>query len=259
MKITNWIALGLLIASLICGMWIVASGAVNFFLASPAQLGGFNRVQLLIATGICFLAPATLALASGLVWWFGRRAESPSGALLRAEPTFTTSFDLYLNKMIELLFQQPWREGQLDGDIRAIIQAETRRVLTGMDAVQQGRVLLFLHSAGLLSGATPLSLCGIDLSGVDLRFAYLREVNLADANLRRAQLIGADLGECNMRGANLSEADLRLARFDGAILDECNLQQARLHCASLRSVSLQGTDLRDANLWGADLRDTQVT
>jgi hypothetical protein len=202
----------------------------------------------------------TLALVSGLVWWFSRRGEpSPAPVLWRTEPPSATQIERYLNKMIEILFQQPWRAGKLDDGIRAIMQAETRRVLTGMDAVGQGRVLLFLHGAGLLSGAAPFNLYGIDLSGIDLRFAHLRGVNLAGANLRGAQLIGADLRGCDLRGANLSEGDLRLAWLDGAILDACNLGQARLHRASLRGARLQGADMRGANLWGADLYDTQMT
>jgi len=64
---------------------------------------------------------------------------------------------------------------------------------------------------------------GADLSGADLRDAYLRGADLSgadlrDADLRDADLSGADLRDAYLRGADLSGADLRDADLRGAEL-----------------------------------------
>ncbi len=49
----------------------------------------------------------------------------------------------------------------------------------------------------------------IDLQEADLRRANLQGADLYEADLRRANLQEADLREANLQGANLSRADLR--------------------------------------------------
>jgi uncharacterized protein YjbI with pentapeptide repeats len=56
-----------------------------------------------------------------------------------------------------------------------------------------------------LSGAT---LIGVDLYGVDLRYA----------KMCRANLLGADLRHANMYGANMNDVDLCGAKLFGSIL-----------------------------------------
>ena len=70
------------------------------------------------------------------------------------------------------------------------------------------------------------SLIGADLSGVDLRWNYLQEVDLARANLQ-----GANLAGTNLRNANLQGADLR-----GADLSKANLEEVDLRGADLTGV-----------------------
>jgi uncharacterized protein YjbI with pentapeptide repeats len=70
------------------------------------------------------------------------------------------------------------------------------------------------------------SLAGANLSGEDLRWTYLQEVDLARANLQ-----GADLAGTNLRNANLQGADLR-----GANLSKANLEEADLRGADLTGV-----------------------
>jgi uncharacterized protein YjbI with pentapeptide repeats len=70
------------------------------------------------------------------------------------------------------------------------------------------------------------SLIGANLSGADLRWNYLQEVDLARANLQEANLAGA-----NLRNANLQGADLR-----GADMSKTNLEEADLRGADLTGV-----------------------
>lgn len=72
--------------------------------------------------------------------------------------------------------------------------------------------------------------------------------NLANADLRDAQLIAA-----NLEGANLTEADLQGANLAGADLRGANLHGANLTDANLRGANLNGANLTGANLRGANL------
>ncbi len=70
------------------------------------------------------------------------------------------------------------------------------------------------------------SLIGANLSGADLRWNYLQEVNLARANLQ-----GANLAGTNLRNANLQGADLR-----GVNMSKTNLEEADMRGADLTGV-----------------------
>jgi len=69
-------------------------------------------------------------------------------------------------------------------------------------------------------------------------------LDLRDANLWHANLLGADLRGANLLGANLQGASLRDADLWGADLRRANLLGA----------DLGGANLEGANLWGANLR-----
>ncbi len=67
-----------------------------------------------------------------------------------------------------------------------------------------------------------------DLSGADLRGAYLSGADLSGADLRvaylsGADLRGADLRGADLRGADLSGADLRVAYLSGAYLSGADM------------------------------------
>ena len=80
------------------------------------------------------------------------------------------------------------------------------------------------------------------LHGANLRYAYLRDAALCDANLHGAALCGANLHGAALCGADLGRADLR-----GADLRDADLGRANLHGADLGRANLRGADLRDAN------------
>jgi anion-transporting ArsA/GET3 family ATPase len=98
----------------------------------------------------------------------------------------------------------------------------------------------------------------LDLSGTNLRKAYLNGANLNRANLIGANLIGANLIGANLRladleGANLNGADLKGANLNGAYLNGAYLNGAYLNGAYLNGAYLNGANLIGANLNGAYL------
>lgn len=99
----------------------------------------------------------------------------------------------------------------------------------------------------------------------DLRNADLTEAVLMRANLRGAQLDGADLRGADLTSGNLSQASLRGADLSGAILRGVDfnrsdlsgtiLQGANLALSNLQAARLDGTMLEGANLLGATWLD----
>jgi uncharacterized protein YjbI with pentapeptide repeats len=120
----------------------------------------------------------------------------------------------------------------------------------------------------------PLSLCGIDLSGVDLNalnkgFAVPPRLNLSGSSLRKANLTEAKIHGSNLTGVDLSGADLtgtgmnltmlKGVTLDGAILNQTILIGADLTGVDLRNVVLAGSvDLRGMTLDRADLSGLQL-
>ncbi len=98
----------------------------------------------------------------------------------------------------------------------------------------------------------------LDLSGVDLTEARLRDGSffrtefegalLVKSESLRAKFVNASLVEADLTEALLYEADLTKADLSGALLVGTDLRRARLFRANLR-----GADLTDARLEGADL------
>ncbi len=106
--------------------------------------------------------------------------------------------------------------------------------------------------------AHKLWLCGddgerADLSGADLRYAYLIDADLSCANLSGANLSGANLSGADLAGAYLIDANLTDADLTDADLSGANLSGANLSCADLSGADLAGAYLIDANLTDADL------
>jgi len=103
----------------------------------------------------------------------------------------------------------------------------------------------------------------IDLAGADLRRANLVEVdfseaNLGDANLWRACLNKANLRHANLWNAYLSRAELVSANLFHADLWNCDLHVANLEQADLRGAGLGNANLSHAVLVGADLMDASL-
>jgi len=94
---------------------------------------------------------------------------------------------------------------------------------------------------------------GADLSGCDLRGAWLPYVNLRGANLSYANLRGAVMFQADLTGANLTGANLTGAVMEVADLTDANLTGANLTGADLTGANLTRANLTDANLTRAVL------
>ncbi|MFF4140807.1 pentapeptide repeat-containing protein [Streptomyces sp. NPDC001698] len=98
------------------------------------------------------------------------------------------------------------------------------------------------------------TLTGADLTGATLTEAYLTGATLTEAELHGATLAGADLPGAKLTKADLGGATLTGAYLGGATLAEADLRGATLTGADLVRATLAGADLRGATLAGADLR-----
>jgi len=84
------------------------------------------------------------------------------------------------------------------------------------------------------------NLSGRDLSHRYLRYADLREAQLAGANFYMADLTGASLAGANLAAANLAGANLTGADLRGAILTGANMLVTDLYKAILNEANLLG-------------------
>ena len=99
----------------------------------------------------------------------------------------------------------------------------------------------------------------LDLANADIRLANLLGANLTWANLILADLSGAHLWGANLLGANLTGAHLTGASLSGANLTGASLREAHLNEARLIGADLSGADLSGADLSGADLSGAHLT
>lgn len=98
------------------------------------------------------------------------------------------------------------------------------------------------------------NLSGLDLGEAILSLANLKKADLSGANLKDANLAGSNLDEVNMAGANLEGANIAGAYLLRANFSGCNLRRVNLAGAGLvGKVNLAGADLSGANLAGARL------
>ena len=108
---------------------------------------------------------------------------------------------------------------------------------------------------------------GVDLTGCSLRGEVLVDMDLhgiilRGADLRQTRFYRTDLSVANLQGANLEGAKLNNAKLKGALLDEwkgkeikqTNLKRAQLISADLEGANLEGAILREANLEKAGLK-----
>ncbi|MEM7345714.1 MAG: pentapeptide repeat-containing protein, partial [Chloroflexota bacterium] len=99
---------------------------------------------------------------------------------------------------------------------------------------------------------------------VALEKAQERQPDLANSNLREADLSGVNLSEVNLSDADLTGAvflgaNLSKANLSGTDLGGANLTGANLSRASINNVNLNDADLTGANLSEADLTNTDLT
>ncbi len=107
----------------------------------------------------------------------------------------------------------------------------------------------------VVSGA---QLNGVDLREADLTNAFLVGALLNEAQLGGAELLSADLRNAELTDAHLEGADLLGTRLEGATAGQAHLTGADLHAAHLKGTRLAGADLSRADLTGADLTDADI-
>jgi uncharacterized protein YjbI with pentapeptide repeats len=117
-----------------------------------------------------------------------------------------------------------------------------------------------------LSGAklVGINLSQANLSVVNLSGANLSESNLSHATLNVARLSGVNfvdaiLNHANLNVANLIRADLSRAQLRGASLVRAELIRAELSRADLFEANLNSADLREATLRKANLRRANLS
>ncbi|CAM5484133.1 hypothetical protein SSPIM334S_01711 [Streptomyces spiroverticillatus] len=165
----------------------------------------------------------------------------------------------------------------LGADVQAALTALTRRESRTHVDPREVLDLSGLHLAGAhlreadLTGAElfATTLTGADLSGATLTQARLTDAtltgaDLSEATLTRAHLSGATLTDARLADATLTGTDLFGATLAGAILPRATLTGADLLGANLSGANLSGatlTDARltDATLTGADLSEATLT
>jgi uncharacterized protein YjbI with pentapeptide repeats len=178
----------------------------------------------------------------------------------------------YLKQISDLVLDRGLLHSKPEADVREIARTATLTAVRRLDGERKGVAVRFLAEARLLKVKTRLppwarvppprpivEIYGADLSSTILAHAFLRNVDLAGADLRQANfaaayLSGAVLASTDLRGADLRHASLGINERDwGADLGNANLVGA-----DLRGADLFGAHLTQANLRGQDLRGTNL-
>jgi uncharacterized protein YjbI with pentapeptide repeats len=87
-----------------------------------------------------------------------------------------------------------------------------------------------------------------DLLGAHLRGAFLNDTDLSGAHLSGADLTGADLRNADLRNAHLIDTNLRSAALNGANLNGATLEGANLANSHLTQATLIGGNLTQEQL-----------
>ncbi|HTR85401.1 MAG TPA: pentapeptide repeat-containing protein [Reyranella sp.] len=104
----------------------------------------------------------------------------------------------------------------------------------------------------------------LNLSGRDLRFAFLQNADLRGVDLSKADLEGAVLSFAWLQRSTLSRAHLTgtilvSAHLGNSILNGAHLMHVSLQGANLEGAKLQGTEIADSTLTGANLGKSDLT
>lgn len=194
--------------------------------------------------------------------------------------------DLVLQQQSGSLVQVHWHASLIEGVHELLghapdLRTQLEGLLSRRALRHRGTVLSLLNTTGERYRPPSDSIWGIPgarLAGADLHrmhfYGDLRNVDLADADLRGAVLDECNLSGGTLRGAMLQHASMTFlegarlvapgikahgADLHYARLADSNLHSADLSGANLRSTVLTRSTLTDASLRGADLRDADLT
>ena len=119
--------------------------------------------------------------------------------------------------------------------------------------------VLFLTSGPALAACTDPPGPGVNWQRCNFDYLDLKGVDLTGARLRDGSFFRTDLTGSNISGSESLRVKFINATLAEAVLDEAKLYEADLTKAVLAGASLQGTDLRRAKLFRADLRGANLT
>lgn len=109
-------------------------------------------------------------------------------------------------------------------------------------------------SGGRLDALEQLNEDHVPLVGVDVAEAYLQDIKLEKAELRRASFRAADLRNAHFKAAKIEDASFRSANLRGADLRNADLSSAEFIDCDMEDVNLAGANLHGVNFAKADLR-----
>jgi uncharacterized protein YjbI with pentapeptide repeats len=135
-------------------------------------------------------------------------------------------------------------------DARTMAKGQTLTALRRLDGEFKGYLIRFLHESNLIKDKINVKDKNkfVLKSVIPLNGANINEVILKDAWLPEIQLQGAYLKKANFFNTNLTEADLTEADLTEADLTEADLTEADLTEANLQKANLTEADLKQANL-----------
>jgi uncharacterized protein YjbI with pentapeptide repeats len=123
---------------------------------------------------------------------------------------------------------------------------------------------LFLHRYGIgdryfyNANLRCAELSSLDLTEVNLSYAFLNLANLSHTNLSKADFTAADITQANLSDCNLNESILLRANLQNVDLSRANLRGANLNYACLNNANLTEADLRGAKLSRTDFKNANL-
>ena len=257
----------------------------------PIPASGFRRlvwtIWIALVLGICLLiifavdkplwdwlglliVPAVLAIGG----YFFNRSQNRATQAAAERRAQDEALQAYLNQIGQLLLDKDTqlRQSEEGDEVRTLVRAWTLAVLPRLDGLRKRTVVQFLYESRLITKAHAV----LDLTEAYLNFAHLVGVNLREAHLRGVSLVKANLNDTKLSGADLSGAILFGAHLHWAKLDGANLSKAVLmssdtgsipfpiasstrRTSTFHSAGPKNADLSRADLRGADLTDAYVS
>ncbi|NER29631.1 MAG: pentapeptide repeat-containing protein [Symploca sp. SIO1C4] len=241
----------------------------NHRLGSPKRITLWFLIELLI-----------LPFLIGLSVFFIQRRINTTQKEVATVKEHQEILENYINSIKDIeLFQgleDSLHKSEPGDQVRAIARGMTLTSLRSLqgDGQRKGRLVLFLHEAGLINANDPkIRLNTADLKSAKFPGFKLEEVNLSYADLRctppkkrndsekcadlsNAKMIAADLSGADLTAANLEGTNLRNAKLKYAYLKDVKINsQTNLHekWKLIWQILNKTNDIKDKNLNNKDL------
>jgi hypothetical protein len=144
-----------------------------------------------------------------------------------------------------------WHRGPELGPRPDILAAIT---VIGRRDVARDRDRIDLAGADLSRAQLP----DANLAGCCLNYSNLTGANLFRANLRQTEFVGADLTRANLNGSDLYNANFTFAILAEALITGASLSRAIFSGAKLTGLSLREVDLTDVQAGPTELGDMPI-